>query len=98
MLYTNELDKYEKKLIDEWEHSFYAMQDDLSDYGDQITENTKVINANKLYKEIEEKDIRIRDRCSDAFVMRGSYHILANQLRVGWHIDFYERLAQLLKN
>ena len=98
LLYTNELDKYEKKLIDEWEHSFYAMQDDLSDYGDQITENTKVLNAKKLYKEIEEKDIRIRDRCSDAFVMRGSYHILANQLRVGWHIDFYERLAQLLKN
>lgn len=98
LLYTNELDKYEKRLIDEWEHSFYAMQDDLSDYGDQITEDIKVSNAKKLYREIEEKDIRIRDRCSDAFVMRGSYHILANQLRVGWHIDFHKRLEQLLKN
>ena len=74
------------------------MQDDLSDYGDQITEEIKVSTAKKLYREIEEKDIHNRDRCSDAFVMRGSYHILANQLRVGWHIDFYERLAQLLKN
>ena len=98
LLYTNELDKYEKRLIDEWEHSFYAMQDDLLDYGNQVTEDIKVSNAKKLYREIEEKDIRVRDRCSDAFVMRGSYHILANQLRVGWHIDFYERLAQLLKN
>lgn len=98
LLYTNELDKYEKRLIDEWEHSFYAMQDDLSDYGDQITEEIKVSTAKKLYREIEEKDIRIRDRCSDAFVMRGSYHILANQFRVGWHVDFVQRLEYLLKN
>lgn len=98
LLYTNELDKYEKKLIDEWEHSFYAMQDDLSDYGNQATEEIKVSTAKKLYREIEEKDIRIRERCGDAFVMRGSYHILANQLKVGWHIDFMERLEHLLKN
>ena len=32
----------------------------------------------------------------DAFVMRGSYHILANQLKIGWHIDFQERLKQIL--
>lgn len=98
LLYTNELDKYEKRLIDEWEHSFYAMQDDLSDYGNQITEDIKVVSGKKLYREIEEKDLRIRDRCSDAFVMRGSYHILANQRKVGWHLDFYERLKNLLKN
>jgi hypothetical protein len=98
LLFTNELDKYEKRLIDEWEHSFYAMQDDLSDYGDQITEDIKVTRGKKLYREIEEKDLRIRDRCSDAFVMRGSYHILANQSKVGWHLDFYERLKNLLKD
>lgn len=28
--------------------------------------------------------------------MRGSYHMLANQLKVGWHIDFYDRLKRLL--
>lgn len=98
LLYTNELDNYEKKLIDEWEHSFFAMQDDLADYGDEITEGIKVRTGKKLYREIEEKDLRIRDRCSDAFVMRGSYHILANQLKIGWHVDFYERLRDLLKN
>jgi hypothetical protein len=98
LLYTNELDNYEKRLIDEWEHSFYAMQDDLADYGDEIMENIKVRNGKKLLREIEEKDLRIRDHCSDAFVMRGSYHILANQLKVGWHIDFYDRLKDLLEN
>ena len=29
--------------------------------------------------------------------MRGSYHILANQLKIGWHVDFFARLKQLLK-
>lgn len=28
--------------------------------------------------------------------MRGSYHILANQLKIGWHVDFFDRLKQLL--
>lgn len=98
LLYTNELDEYEKRLVDEWEHSFYAMQDDLTEYGNKITEDIKISKGKKLFREIEEKDLRIRDRCSDAFVMRGSYHILANQFKIGWHIDFYERLKHLLMN
>lgn len=96
LLYVNELDNYERRLIDEWEHAFAEMEDDLSDYQDEITESIKVKNAKTLYKKISEKDIRIRSRCSEPFVMRGSYHILANQLKVGWHIDFYERLKHLL--
>lgn len=96
LLYVNELDKYEQRLIDEWEHIFAEMEDELADYGDEITESIKVKKAKSMYKDINDKDIRIRPRCSDAFVMRGSYHILANQLKVGWHIDFYERLKHLL--
>ena len=96
LLYVNELDKYEKRLIDEWEHVFAEMEDELADYGEGITENIKVKKAKSMYKKINDKDIRIRPRCSDTFVMRGSYHILANQLKVGWHVDFYERLKHLL--
>ncbi|MFL0198448.1 ABC-three component system protein [Clostridium sp. WILCCON 0269] len=97
LLYLNELDKYEDRLVDEWEHLFCAMQDDLDDYGDGLTEEVKIKNGKHLFNTIEEKDIRIRERCSNAFVMRGSYQMLANQLKVGWHPDFYERLKSLLK-
>ncbi|WP_394884765.1 ABC-three component system protein [Clostridium butyricum] len=97
LLYVNELEDYEKKLIDEWQHCFYAMQDELEEYGDEFEENIKVRNGKELFSQIEQKDIRIRSKCSDAFVMRGSYHILSNQLKVGWHIDFYERLKLLLE-
>ncbi|EPS50623.1 hypothetical protein FDF50_12010 [Clostridium botulinum] len=97
LLYVNELEDYERKLIDEWEHYFYVMQDDLEDYDDEITEKIKVKSGKKLFSTLEEKDIRIREKCSEAFVMRGSYYILANQLKIGWHTDFYERLKFLLE-
>ena len=96
LLYVNELEKYEQRLLDEWEHSFAAMEDNLSEYGSIIPEDEKIKQGRNLFTEIEGKDIRIRPKCQEAFVMRGSYHILANQLKVGWHVDFYLRLKELL--
>lgn len=96
LLYVNELDDYERRLVDEWEHCFLAMQDDIEEYGNEVTEETKVRSGKQLFGNIEEKDIRIREKCSEAFVMRGSYHILSNQLKIGWHTDFSERLKHLL--
>lgn len=98
LIYVNELDAYEKRLISEWEYSFAEMQEFLEDYGDTITEKVKVSNGNDLFKIVQGKDLRIRDKCSEPFVMRGSYHILSNQLKVGWHTDFFERLKYLLGN
>lgn len=95
LLFVNELEKYEQRLIDEWEHAFVAMEDDLAEYSG-VTEEEKIKEGRRLFSEIEKKDIRIRPKCQEAFVMRGSYHMLANQLEVGWHIDFYDRLKRLL--
>lgn len=95
LLYINELDKYEERLIDEWEHSFATMEDNLAD-STGVTEDEKIKEGRRLFSDIEKRDIRIRPKCQEAFVMRGSYHILANQLKVGWHKDFYERLKELL--
>ena len=95
LLYVNELENYEQRLIDEWEHAFAAMEDDLAGYRG-VTEEEKITEGRRLFSEIEKKDIRIRSKCQEAFVMRGSYHMLANQLKVGWHIDFCDRLKKLL--
>lgn len=96
LLYINELDKYEERLVDEWQRMFFEMQEDLDDYGDDIEEKQKQKLGKFLYNRIQEKDIRIRPRCSEPFVMRGSYHLLANRLLVGWHSDFNIRLRKLL--
>lgn len=90
LLCIDELDRYEGKLVDEWQHRFARMQDEL----DEDDENTKRIAGRKLFSEIEDRDIRIRIHCADAFIMRGSYHILSNNLKVGWHPD-YEHCLQV---
>lgn len=95
LLYVNELEKYEQRLIDEWEHAFAAMEDDLAEFNG-ATEDEKAKAGRMLFSDIEKRDIRIRPKCQEAFVMRGSFHMLANQLKVGWHIDFYDRLKKLL--
>lgn len=95
LLYVNELDRYEQRLIDEWEHAFAIMEENLSIVSD-TTEDEKVREGRQLLSNMENKDIRIRPKCEDAFVMRGSYHILSNQLKIGWHVDFFKRLKQLL--
>lgn len=95
LLYINELEQYERRLIDEWEHAFAAMEENISTAGD-VTEDEKAREGRQLFSNLESKDIWIRSKCQEAFIMRGSYHILANQLKVGWHVDFLERLKQLL--
>lgn len=95
LLYMNELEKYESELLDEWEHCFIEMEDDLS-ICSNITENVKIEKGRKLFSELENKNFRIRPKCDSPFVMRGSYHILASRLRIGWHVDFEERLKYLL--
>ena len=95
LLYINELDRYEDRLIDEWEHAFVVMEETLSTT-DNATDEAKAREGRQLFSNMENKDIRIRPKCQEAFIMRGSYHILANQLKIGWHVDFFERLKQLL--
>lgn len=96
LLYVNELGQYEQRLIDEWEHAFAAMEETLSETNN-ATEGEKAKEGRQLFSDIEKRDIRIRPKCQEAFIMRGSYHILANQLKIGWHVDFFARLKQLLK-
>ena len=95
LFFRHALGQYEQRLIDEWEHAFAAMEETLSETNN-ATEGEKAKEGRQLFSDIEKRDIRIRPKCQEAFIMRGSYHILANQLKIGWHVDFFDRLKQLL--
>lgn len=97
LLFINDLEKYEKRLVDEWNRLFLIMKENMEDYGDQLTENQKQIAGRKLFGEIENLSLPIRSNVPDPFIMRGTYHELANRLVVGWHVDFMERLCELLR-
>ena len=98
LLHVGELEKYERRLVEEWEILFERMKDEL---GEDAAETEKKNAAQALYKWIEsEANFPIRPRCGEPFVTRGSYHILANGSRpkVGWHPDFLEKIKELLES
>ncbi len=88
-----DLHKYENRLVEEWELPFEAMRDDL---GDAATETAKEVAARTLLAWAEQTLIPIRPNVTEPFVSRGSLHMLSDELRVGWHIDFRDHLAHLL--
>ena len=96
LVYANQLDTYEHRLIDAWEHAFAEMEEDLEDYGNP-TEQEKVKAGKSLYNKMMDQDIRIRPGVNAAYVMQGTYHHLANSLTIGWHVDFFDKLKHLLE-
>jgi len=95
LLYVGELKRYEKRLVEEWEIHFEGMREEL---GDKATEEEKVKAAKELYKWIEQGNLlQIRSGVSEPCISRGSYHMLADDIKLGWHIEFVERLKELLE-
>jgi hypothetical protein len=81
-------------LRDEWERRFEIMQENFTD---TPTEEEIQKGGRELFNDIEQAKFYIRSRCTAEYIMRGSYHILADQLRVGWHVDFRNHLNHLLQ-
>ncbi len=94
LLLSDELEIYEERLVDEWERIFFAVKDDL---GSAPTPEDYIKNGKFVFTTMERRNINIRHNCQEPYIMRGSYHILANQLKVGWHGDFLNQLKHLLQ-
>lgn len=88
------LEDYDKRLIREWSVEFENMIPN-------INENTNDIEKEKagreVYKNIESKNIPICEaeihKIKGHYIMRGSYHMLANQINVGWHPDYVNKFT-----
>ncbi len=95
LLTVGDLAEYEGRLIDEWRRRFNVMCDEL---GPAAASEEMKREAKALYKWVElDADFPIRPRCTAGFVTRGSFHILSDQLRVGWHPDFENLLASAIE-
>jgi hypothetical protein len=90
LLFDGEVARFEKTLIEEWQPRFGGMCEGL----ETALEDAKVRQAGQdLYYWVE-TEARFPFRTSTArFLSVGSYHILANDLRVGWHRDYEILLA-----
>lgn len=96
LLFVGDLTVYEKGLSEEWELLFAGAEDKL---GTGATDDAKRSAAQEVlsWAEIGNVSTRIKANVSEPFVTRGSLHILANQLRIGWHPEFRERLQHVLE-
>lgn len=95
LVLPGDLEGYERRLVDEWKRRHDTMIEDL---GEGATEDQKRRDGKALYGWCEQQaQIPIRPNCTEKFVMRGSYQLLANDLKVGWHADFLARLTRVLK-
>ncbi|GAO01721.1 hypothetical protein PSR1_00581 [Anaeromyxobacter sp. PSR-1] len=93
LLLVGDLDKYERRLCEQWELIFEAVRDEL---GDQAAEDAKRSAALQVLKWAETVLIPIRPSVTEPFITRGSFHMLADDLRVGWHPEFQQLLSKLL--
>jgi hypothetical protein len=102
LLVPNEMEDYEDRLVDEWSR----YKDAVFEHLDGESAEAVLIEAGKeLYNWADMQSgnitsLRIRERVTEPYVVRGCFHILANSSpapRVHWHPRFLSRIAQLLK-
>ena len=101
LLVSGELEEYEDRLEDEW-----------SRYRDVVFEKLDQESAESVLREAGQRlyqwadlesgnisSLRIRERVTEPYVVRGCFHILANIMplpRIYWHPLFLKRLRELL--
>lgn len=86
LLCAGELERYDTRLNEEWDIRFHQMKDELGD----DTVDQAIIGAGKdLYKWVETGTHHpIRTAVTEPSIARGTYQIMADALRVGWHPEF----------
>jgi hypothetical protein len=96
LLYVGDLGRYEDRLVEEWDLMFQQMRDVL---GADAAEEAKTRAAQNLYSWVETGTHHpIRPAVAEPAIARGTYQMLADDLRVGWHLEFRERLEALLSS
>ncbi len=86
LVFDGEIAKYELTLIEEWQPRFQQMREKVA--ASQSTDATLRQAGQELYGWVE-ADARFPFRSvTHRFLTVGSYHMLANDLRVGWHPDY----------
>lgn len=102
LLVSGEMEEYEDRLVDEWSR----YRDVVFEKLDEESAESVLMEAGKaLYQwaDLESGNtptLRIRERVTESYVVRGGFHILANNRpvpRIYWHPRFLSRVDQLLR-
>lgn len=101
LLIAGEMEEYEDRLVDEWSRYKDVLFEELK----EESADAILLEAGKaLYRWVDlesgnSSTLRIRERVTESYVVRGGFHILANGHplpRVYWHPRFLSRVGELL--
>ena len=95
LLGFDEEEKFESRLINCWKERFEIMREGI---GDQSDANLLAGHGSSLYEWIvteapSRSQLWFRPDFQSEYMMKGSFHLLADALRVGWHPHFKEELT-----
>jgi hypothetical protein len=94
LLEVGELGRYDAELIEAWERFFVPLSDEP---GEDITEEELKAAALNAFGELDQSNLApIRRDVRSGFVARGSLHVIADRLEIGWHPKWLEHLHHRL--
>ncbi len=101
LLVSGEVEEYEDRLADEWSRykdvAFEKLKNDSAE--DALREAGATLYNWAEFETGKIESLRIRTRVTEPYVLRGSFHILADatpEPRVHWHPRFLDRLGKVL--
>jgi len=101
LLVSGEIEEYEDRLSNEWirykDVVFESLKHDSAE--DALSQAGKTLYNWAEFETGKIESLRIRTRVSEPYVLRGSFHILADAMpepRVYWHPRFLDRLGKVL--
>jgi hypothetical protein len=92
------MEEYEDRLVEEWTRYREVIFENIHPEGE---EEIFRATGKELYRwaELGTQSLRMRERVTEPYVVRGAFHILANARptpRVFWNPQFMRRLGELL--
>ena len=88
LININDEENYNLKLIDEWNNLFAILDDNCNS---KISEDELTRLSKEFYIDLFVKNspqVYIRKNFNSNYMIRGSYHMLADKKEIGWHINF----------
>lgn len=99
LVIAGEIEEYEDRLVEEWDRHKAIVCEKITETSHEDA-CIEVGNALYLWALNNTSHLRIRERVTEPYVVRGAFQMLANDRpipRVHWHPRFLERLAKILE-
>lgn len=96
---NSHLEEYDKRLTNEWSREFENM---ISNIDENCPENVQEKQGRDLYNTIGNKTLPICEaenhKIKGHYIMRGSFHMLANKVHIGWHPNYKDKMEDYQKS